>query len=119
MFDSEVSASFVPTRAYCNCMYGKADWISTASGSERASLRAALATARGTDPHFHLSMPYIDLQSALRPEVMRHCPSFTKIQTSRRNLTQPLYCLHPLCVINVSYICLSASEIFPAVASSQ
>jgi hypothetical protein len=43
-------------RADCNCMYGKADWIST----------AALATARGTDPYCHLSMPYIDLQSVLK-----------------------------------------------------
>jgi len=40
-------------------MYGKVDWISTASGSERASVWAALATARGTDPYCHLSMPYI------------------------------------------------------------
>jgi len=31
-------------------MYWKDDWIST---------------ARGTDPYCHLSMPYIDLQSAL------------------------------------------------------
>jgi hypothetical protein len=31
-------------------MYGKSDWISAASG---------------TDPYCHLSMPYIDLQSAL------------------------------------------------------
>ena len=46
-------------------MYGKADWISTASGSERASGYAALATARGTDPYCNLSMPYIDLQSAI------------------------------------------------------
>jgi len=46
-------------------MYAKADWISTASGSERASSWDALATARGTDPYCHLSMPYIDLQSAL------------------------------------------------------
>jgi hypothetical protein len=32
---------------------------------------------------------------------------------------QPIYCLHSLCVINVSYTFLSPSEIFPAVASSQ
>jgi hypothetical protein len=30
-------------RADCNCMYGKADWISTASGSERASRSLPLA----------------------------------------------------------------------------
>ena|SRR5215475_7966298 len=41
-------------RSVCNCMYGKARWISTASGSERALVRATLATARGTDPYKHL-----------------------------------------------------------------
>jgi hypothetical protein len=43
-------------------MYEKADWISTASGSERGR---SLKPARSTDPFCHLSMPYIDLQSAL------------------------------------------------------
>jgi hypothetical protein len=47
-------------------MYEKADWISAASGSERASPYDPLATARGTDPYCHLSMPYIDLQSAIK-----------------------------------------------------
>jgi len=46
-------------------MYGKVRWISTASGSERASRKAALVTARGTDPYTHISTPYIDLQSDL------------------------------------------------------
>jgi len=46
-------------------MYGKAGWISAASGSERGLAWRPLATARGTDPYYHLSMPYIDLQSAL------------------------------------------------------
>src|SRR5262245_11826766 len=39
--------------------------------------------------------------------------------TSAQFHAQPLYCLHPLYVINVSYNFLSPSEIFPAVASSQ
>jgi len=41
-------------------------WISTASGSERDPTWGALATARGTDPHWRLSLPYIDLQSDLK-----------------------------------------------------
>ena len=32
---------------------------------------------------------------------------------------QPIYCLHPLCVINVSYTFFSSSEIFPSVPESQ
>ena len=40
--------------------------ISTASGSKRDPECDALATARGTDPHTHLSLAYIDLQSDLK-----------------------------------------------------
>jgi hypothetical protein len=46
-------------------MYENADWISTASGSERVLARSPLATARGTDPYCNLRLQYIDLQSAL------------------------------------------------------
>jgi len=47
-------------------MYGEADWISTASGSERGrSVKPARYRSR-----FHPSMPYIDLQSALNIPVI-------------------------------------------------
>src|SRR5262249_47536387 len=42
---------FLPFRSICDCIYGKARRISTASGSERASGWVTLATARGTDPY--------------------------------------------------------------------
>src|SRR5215510_1817833 len=38
-------------RSVCDCVYGKARWISTASGSDRGITWSALATARGTDPY--------------------------------------------------------------------
>src|SRR5215831_15691641 len=43
-------ANIVSFRSICDCIYGKAHWITTASGSERASGWITLATAGGTDP---------------------------------------------------------------------
>src|SRR5262249_2819898 len=70
----------------CDCVYGKARRISTASGSERALHRDALATARGTDPRMHFSTPYIDLQYDLvlicdDPSHPRHRRSINRTPT--------------------------------------
>src|SRR5215510_6651373 len=38
-------------RSVCDCVYGKARWISTASGSDRGITWSALATPRDIDPY--------------------------------------------------------------------
>jgi hypothetical protein len=43
----------------CDCVYGKARRISTAS-------------ARGADPYTHFNAPYIGLQSDLNGDVTKH-----------------------------------------------